>query len=71
MIDEWARYHWMKSNKVSLFHKIENLCRVIARRASTPSGERLGIGSLHLNGKSPKSVKGVWPAVRLQNPLPT
>ena len=33
VIDGWAQYHWMKSNKVEQLHETENLCCVIARRS--------------------------------------
>ena len=33
LVIKWARYRWMKSNRVARLHETKNLCRVIARRA--------------------------------------
>ena len=34
VIDEWARYHWTKSNRVALLNEIvKKLCQIIARKA--------------------------------------
>ena len=33
VVDKWARYCWTKLNRVTRSHDMENLCRIIARRA--------------------------------------
>ena len=41
VIDEWARYHWTKSNKVALLHEMVKK-RLVS--GNSKKGDELGIG---------------------------